>query len=108
MIEQTHDEWVASAVRLYGKDPRKWRFMCPACGTVATPEQHIGLGGDLQDGPVVCIKRTHKLAVDNDVRADCDWTAYGLLGTLGRGRVVRNPDGRSDEVFDFADPVPSA
>ena len=32
----------------------------------------------------------------------CDWAAYGLFGTLGKGRSVTTEDGNVVEVFDFA------
>ncbi|WP_202946813.1 VVA0879 family protein, partial [Rhodanobacter spathiphylli] len=32
----------------------------------------------------------------------CDWAAYGLFGTLGKGRIVLN-EGKESEVFDFAE-----
>jgi hypothetical protein len=32
----------------------------------------------------------------------CDWAAYGLFQTLGKGRVVIAEDGSEVPVFDFA------
>ena len=33
----------------------------------------------------------------------CDWTAYGLLGTLDKGINVKNVDGSTIQIFDFGD-----
>ncbi len=33
----------------------------------------------------------------------CDWAAFGLFGTMGRGDVVIFPDGKKAEVFRMAE-----
>lgn len=33
----------------------------------------------------------------------CNWAAYGLLGTLGKGDIVKLPDGKEVEVFKMAE-----
>lgn len=37
-IKMTHEEWVAKGKALFGDDMLKWKFVCPGCGHVQTPE----------------------------------------------------------------------
>ena len=37
----TRDEWLAEAMKRFGKDPRKWRFVCPVCKTVQSIEDFL-------------------------------------------------------------------
>jgi hypothetical protein len=94
MVTQTLAEWQAEAKRRFG-DAANWRFVCPACGNEQTPLDFKELGVDPQLAYQECIGR-HVDALD------CDWTAYGLLGTTGKGRLVQLTD-RQVEVFDFAE-----
>jgi hypothetical protein len=32
----THSEWLVEAKRRFGEDPLTWKFVCPACGHVAS------------------------------------------------------------------------
>lgn len=75
-----------------------FRFQCPKCGNVATPQDFTVLGADPQRAAQECIGRA-RLDIGRDA---CDWAAFGLLGTMGRGVLVRFPDGRVVESFPFA------
>ncbi len=105
MIKQTRAEWRAEAARRFGKDPANWRFRCPACGRETEIREFLELGGGPNDGIQNCIGRFNGHMRPADQAGDglgCDWAAYGLLGTLGRGRSVTTEDGDVVEVFDFA------
>lgn len=104
MIKQTHEEWLAELTSRFGSNKRKAAFICPACGHVATIQDHIDAGGDAGDAPQGCIGRTNgKGSRDGkDLGFGCNWAAYGFFGTLGKGRKVVFHDGHETEVFDFA------
>jgi len=110
VIKRTQDELVAELRARFGEDPKRWAFICPACGDVATAtdfrtaldaaervdehaSDHLGQ---------VCIGRiAGALKRDQPERGyqgrGCDWCAFGLF----RGpEFVVMPDGR--EVASFA------
>jgi hypothetical protein len=64
----------------------------------------MSMWGDPFDAPQGCIGRTNGKGSNNgkDQGFGCNWAAYGLLGTLGKGRTVIFSDGHESEVFDFA------
>lgn len=106
MIEQDLDNWQQEVrERAVGEDghfdPLLLAFKCPKCGNIATGEDFAMLGQGLsaEKAATNCLGR-----FSPDV--ECDWAAYGLFGTLGKGRLLRKPDGETVEVFDFADPDP--
>lgn len=72
-----------------------FRFQCPQCGNVATPQDFAALGADPQRAAQECIGRAQP-------GVDCDWAAFGLFGTMDRGTLVRLPDGRVIEAFAIA------
>lgn len=103
MIKQTHNDWLSEMTKRFDtKDTAA--FICPACGRVSTIRDHINAGGEPGDAPQQCIGRVNGKGDRNgkDQGFGCNWAAYGLLGTLGKGRIVVFPDGDETEVFDFA------
>jgi hypothetical protein len=106
MIKQTVEEWRNEAISLFGENPRNWKFKCPACGHVSSVQDFLDLEVDPQGAYVVCIGRVNGKGADGlkgkDEGYGCNWAAYGLFGTLGKGRKVIVEDGREVEVFDFA------
>lgn len=73
-----------------------WRFVCPRCGNVATPDDFRAIGANPLSAAEECIGRSDASDVE------CDWAAYGLLGTTGLGLRVRFPDGTIAESFAIA------
>ena len=106
MITQSLKQWQEEGEQRFGEG-ENWAFVCPVCGHVATVSDFIALGQTADDAAQVCIGRInghmkpHAKAGDNS--NGCDWCAFGLLGTIGRGRNITFPDGSSCEVFDFAE-----
>jgi hypothetical protein len=90
------DTWRAEAAEKFGDDPAGWRFTCPACGNVASVADHQAAGSDAHGAATTCLGR-------HTDTAGCDWAAFGLLGTAGKGRHVRADHGPIIEVFAFAD-----
>lgn len=103
MIEQTLAEWQAEMISRFNSSAEV-AFICPACGHIATVQDHIDAGGEKDDAPQECIGRTTGKGTKNqtDEGNGCNWAAFGLFGTMGKGRRVIFPDGSSAEVFDFA------
>lgn len=102
MIRQTQAEWEAEGERRFGPDKMKWRFVCAACGHEQCAEdfrQFKDRGAEPGHAYNRCIGR-----YDRSI-ADCDWAAFGLLGTMGKGRIITSPDGDVSEIFDFAPEV---
>ena len=68
-------------------------FVCPRYCKVSTVSEFKKLGISPQLAPTECIGRHGN--------HNCDWSAYGLLGTLDKGRKIIMPDGKEVEVFEF-------
>jgi hypothetical protein len=106
MITQTLDEWMAEGKARFGEDLTNWKFKCPACGHVASGQDFKDVGADTNDMYSVCIGRKNGKGVDamksKDKGNGCNWAAFGLFRTLGKGRIVLN-EGKEVDVFDFAD-----
>lgn len=103
---QPIEEWRTEAVNRFGKDPKKWAFICPACGHVATPADFLALNKDPNNAATECIGRANGKGQTPDPSKPapdgCNWCAYGLFGTMGKGRRVLTESGDTMEVFDFA------
>jgi hypothetical protein len=115
----THEAWLAEATERFGPDPKKWRFECPYCGHVSSPQDFIESGvapKDASRAAQECIGRV--IGARGGMREDaerqpdgtpaqpCDWAAWGLFGNLGKGPVVvRVVDGEEKltQAFPFAD-----
>ncbi|MEV2908606.1 VVA0879 family protein [Paenibacillus larvae] len=98
MKKQSLNEWQAEAKRHFGEKGLDWKFVCPKCGNIQSGQDFINLGISAlspQDVYQECVGR-------HTDKAGCNWAAYGLLGTLGQGRIVVTPEGNEVEVFDFA------
>lgn len=60
------------------------RFVCPACGATASPNDFMALGADYQRASTECIGRVapRKMAggeFDPGPSGGCDWAAWGLF-----------------------------
>ena len=99
-------EWLDEGTALFGKDIHRWRFQCPMCGKVYSVQEFVAAGGDVNGAYQECIGRYHGAGSpgSQDGNPDgCNWAAYGLFGIPnGKGRLVKTPDEKITEVFDFA------
>ena len=100
MKEYTQGEWMAEGERLYGKDPLKWRFVCPACGRISTGEEFHNVGATINDMMFNCIGR-FKVRENGKAEIGCDWTANGLFGTQGKGVKILMDSGKEVQAFAF-------
>lgn len=106
------EEWKAKGEWLYGDDYEDWRFICPACGRTNTGKEFRDAGAESDDMYTTCIGRHNGKGVKGIQHKQgspppehgCDWAAYGLFGTLGRGVLIVTPaSSQPVEVFAFAD-----
>ena len=106
MVEMTYEEWQAKGKALFGPDMNDWRFVCPACGHVASVrdwrETGAGkavafscIGRFLNDGPV----REAFVGGKKKTPGPCNYAGGGLIG-LNPVRVICADDYKHD-VFAF-------
>lgn len=113
MKEISLKDWLQEGEELFGKDKKKWRFVCSNCGHVQTIADFIKLrdlkivGLDFDPGNVVyfsCIGRFDTRIKDVgtiwDNKSPCNYTNGGLF-CLSEVKV-KNEDGEPIPVFDFA------
>jgi len=77
----TQAELRAEAIARFGKDPRRWAFVCPSCGDVATPQDFVDAGADPNGAGSICIGRVTGALVRAGATntRGCDWSANGLF-----------------------------
>ncbi|OQA48395.1 MAG: hypothetical protein BWY46_01402 [Firmicutes bacterium ADurb.Bin300] len=103
-MKYTQEEWLAELKKRFGDDKTKWAFKCPACGKVSTGQEFKDAGAEPNDIYQTCIGRhTGKGSPTKDSKDGCDWAAFGLFGTLGKGDIVVTGEGKEIEVFSMAD-----
>lgn len=106
MEKQSLTEWLEEGKKRFGEDFKNWKFKCPACGHVSSIKDFIDAGADANDAYQMCIGRVNGKGADGmkgkDEGNGCNWAAFGLFGTFGKGRIVVN-EGKETEVFDFAE-----
>ncbi len=112
-MKYTLKEWQDEGKRRFGESFEDWRFVCPACGRINIGREYKAFGADPNDIYRTCIGRHNgnmrpaSAGAKNDGQG-CDWAAFGLLGTLGKGNTVITEDGKSSEVFAFAEATTGA
>lgn len=97
----THAEWDAEAKRRFGDNMKKWRFVCPCCGYVASIDDWASVGA-FNALAFSCVGRW--VGAQRDAfgkgKGPCNYAGGGLLG-LNPVRVTF-ADGTHQDVFDFA------
>ena len=101
----THDEWLAEATSLFGEDPKKWRFVCPACGYVQSIQDFLDrtkltkkeIGTQIGFS---CIGRHdgHRNVDMGTKPGPCNYAGGGLFRL---NPVIVMMDGKENDVFDF-------
>ena len=91
-MEYTINEWQAELARRFGPYMEDYRFVYPHCGRINTERELRNAGAKMDDVAQCCVGRFV-------LGLGCDWAAWGLFGTLGRGDVVIMPDGKRRMVF---------
>lgn len=96
----TIEQWREAAVLRFGADPAGWRFVCPACGYVATAREWRAAGAPDEAIAFSCVGRwlpTRRDAFDKDGPGPCNYAGGGLFAL----NPVRITDA-STNVFAFA------
>jgi hypothetical protein len=93
----THADWLAEAVKRFGQDAKKWKFVCPACNTLQCIEELLTAGVPkdkvVQTIGFSCIGRFDK-------NKGCDWTLGGLLH-IHTLEVIHPESHQPQPVFEF-------
>lgn len=97
MKTQTLEEWQKEMKLAFPEGINSVSFECPKCGRVTSLGEFKALGADPDKAPQACIGRFV-------AGTGCDWAAFGLFLTLGKGRKLMMPDGATIEVFEFGRP----
>lgn len=99
MQKQKIQDWLTEGKEKYGESFTDWEFVCPKCGRTNKVSEFMELGqieGEAANNAYSeCIGRY------TDTKG-CDWAAFGLLKTLGKGREIEAEDGAITNVFDFS------
>jgi len=110
-MKYTLEEWRAEGYRRFGDDVEGWKHVCPKCGRVNTVREFKEAGATPDDSYSTCIGRYNGKGLDGfkcneEMMPEngCNWAAFGLFGTLGRGDIVINDEGKEIQVFKFAEP----
>ena len=79
----TKEEWAKRGSELFGPDMMHWRFVCPACGNVATPMDFYPFR-DIRANPnsatCECIGRYDgHIHVVMGTSKPCNYAGYGLI-----------------------------
>jgi hypothetical protein len=102
----TIDEWLAEGERLFGQNMLEWKFVCPSCGHVQTPEDfrpHKDKGSTPDSARFSCIGR-YDGHMDTDMcsgKSPCNYTSGGLF-KLAPITVI-DADGKKFSCFAFAE-----
>lgn len=107
MKHMLRPEWEAEGRRLFGDDQMQWRFVCPACGHVASVKDWQDAGAEEDEVAFSCVGRhsekprgafVSKFTTKKNREGPCNYAGGGLF-KLNPVEV----DGHN--VFDFAEPL---
>jgi hypothetical protein len=105
MAALTLAEWRAKATEMFGADQMRWRFVCPACGHVATVKDWRDVGAPPNTIAFSCVGRWSGTNRDAFGKGEgpCNYAGGGLF-KLNPVAVV-DPDGHVMHAFAFAEPA---
>lgn len=106
----TRLEWIAEGERRFGPDPLRWRFVCPACGHVATVQDWKDNEAPEEAVAYSCIGRwTSSLPIPREAfggngPGPCNYAGGGLFRL--NPQPVTDGENKVRHVFAFAEPAP--
>lgn len=103
MVEMTESEWMAAGEERYGKDTLKWRFRCPVCKFVVTPEDYRSAGAPDTAIAFSCVGRWKGDSSDAfkpEGKGPCNYAGGGLFRL---NPITVTAADSTHHVFDFAD-----
>lgn len=100
----TLEEWHREGVELFGEDQTKWRFVCPACGHVQSPEDfepYKVRGANVHSAYMNCIGRylPGRSEAFEEGPGPCNYTGGGLFDL--RPVIVDIGTARPGRAFEF-------
>ena len=97
-------EWKAEGTEKFGENMMEWKFECPACGNVQSPEDFMKFkdrGATPSDAYFNCIGRfAGYKKVPGKKTQPCDYTMGGLIQLAKT--IVIGEEGEENRVFEFA------
>lgn len=100
----TVEEWKAEGTRRFSADQMKWRFKCPSCGNVVTPEDYKKVGAPENVIAYSCVGRwmpKTTATIFEKGKGFCNYAGGGLF-KLNPITVI-DEEGRETQVFAFAE-----
>lgn len=99
-------DFIKEAETLYGKDAKKWKFICPMCDTIQSAEDLIAAGVDKAKVKnyigFSCIGRWTGAGSHLKSKGKgngCDWTLGGFF--LAHTLVIENAEGKKQASFEL-------
>lgn len=104
----TFSEWQAEGAARFGSDRAAWAFVCPSCGHSQTVAELRGAGVPESAFGFSCIGRWLPKASDalSGRSGPCTYAGGGLFRL--NPVTVLTPDGKTHQVFEWAEPTPVA
>lgn len=103
-IKMTEQEWRDEGVRRFGTDPMQWKFVCPSCGHVATPQDWKDAGAGPGEVAFSCVGRHMENAKQMSQKpGPCNYAGGGLIGL--NPVLIKWDNGKETRVFAFAEAV---
>ena len=97
-----YDDWCKEGTERYGVDMRKWEFICPSCGHIASIKEWMDAGAKETQAAFSCIgrhtERPEEIFHKNG--GPCNYAGSGLFRL--NPVHVKFPDCRVRETFEFA------
>jgi hypothetical protein len=100
----TRDQWEAEAVRRFGLNRSRWRFVCPCCRHVASVRDWLEAGAPEGAVAFSCVGRwlpEPRDAFDGSGPGPCNYAGGGLIGL---NPVSVWHDNEMHHLFAFAEP----
>jgi hypothetical protein len=107
IIERTLAEHIRRGEELFGLDRFKWKFVCPACGHIASTQDYKDAGAPESAVGFSCVGRwsgqKREAFDDKDKPGPCNYAGGGLI----RLSPIKITDAPGDLYFEFAPPDPA-
>lgn len=102
--KKTLEDWEKEGVSLFGKDKINWRFVCPNCGNIQSPDdfrKYKDEGADPSTAYFSCIGRFMENCdgTISNKKSPCNYTQGGLF--ILSQIIIVEEDGTQHKVFDF-------
>lgn len=99
MIKIKKTDWESKGRELYGDNVMDWKFRCPVCGHVATPQDYKNAGAPETTIAFSCVGRWTGAESSFDKTSPCNYAGGGLF--LLNPILIIDEDGTEYSRFDF-------